>query len=69
VAWREVSDGATLRRDVPAYGGGGAAADDVIGAPTFVIHGARFDGDWRDVEQFAAVIEEAGARSELGAVR
>jgi hypothetical protein len=32
VLWRDVSDGATLRRDVPAHGGGGTAAAAVIGA-------------------------------------
>jgi protein-disulfide isomerase len=35
----------------------------VNGTPTFFINGARFDGNWPDVEQFAAALEaEAVAR-------
>ncbi|HEX6051043.1 MAG TPA: redoxin domain-containing protein [Gemmatimonadaceae bacterium] len=41
----------------------------VNGTPTFFINGERFDGDWRDVAQFSAAIEEAAARSEMVAVR
>ena len=35
----------------------------VNGTPTFFIDGERFDGDWRDVEAFAAAIEHAAAVS------
>lgn len=34
----------------------------VNGTPTFFINGKRFDGDWRDLEQFATAIERAGGR-------
>jgi protein-disulfide isomerase len=37
----------------------------VNATPTFFINGERFDGDWRDVEQLAAAIEEAAAGSTL----
>jgi protein-disulfide isomerase len=40
----------------------------VNGTPTFFIDGERIDGDWRDIEQFAAAIEEAAARSTAVAV-
>jgi len=35
----------------------------VNGTPTFFIDGERFDGDWRDVEAFAAAIEHAADNS------
>jgi peroxiredoxin/protein-disulfide isomerase len=35
----------------------------VNGTPTFFIDGERFDGDWRDIEEFAAAIERAAANS------
>jgi peroxiredoxin/predicted DsbA family dithiol-disulfide isomerase len=35
----------------------------VNGTPTFFINGERFDGDWRDIEQLAAAIEQAAADS------
>ena len=41
----------------------------VNATPTFFINGERFDGDWRDLDQLAAAIEEAAARSTLVAAR
>ena len=35
----------------------------VNGTPTFFIDGQRFDGDWRDIEQLTAAIEQAAASS------
>ena len=35
----------------------------VNGTPTFYIDGKRFDGDWRDIDQFAAAIDAAAASS------
>lgn len=34
----------------------------VRGTPTFFINDQRFDGNWRDVDQLAAAIEEAASR-------
>ncbi|HEX3927073.1 MAG TPA: thioredoxin domain-containing protein [Gemmatimonadales bacterium] len=33
----------------------------VNGTPTFFINGARFEGNWTDIEEFAAALEAAGA--------
>ena len=41
----------------------------VNGTPTFFINGERFDGDWRDIVQFAAAIEHVAARSASVAIR
>ncbi len=43
----------------------GGVRSGVNATPTFFINGERFDGDWRDVEQLAAAIEEAAAGSTL----
>ncbi len=37
--------------------------DGVNGTPTFFIDGERFDGDWRDIDEFATAIEHAAANS------
>jgi protein-disulfide isomerase len=37
----------------------GGVRSGVNGTPTFFINGTRFDGDWSDVESFAAVLLEA----------
>jgi peroxiredoxin/predicted DsbA family dithiol-disulfide isomerase len=47
----------------------GGVRSGVNATPTFFINGERFDGDWRDIEQFAAAIEEAAASSTLVAAR
>jgi protein-disulfide isomerase len=36
----------------------------VNGTPTFYINGERFEGDWTDVEAFAAALEEAAQPAE-----
>ena len=41
----------------------------VNGTPTFFINGERYDGDWRDSEQFARAIEDAAASSATVALR
>lgn len=41
----------------------------VNGTPTFFINGERFDGDWRDIDQFAAAIDAAGFDSRMVATR
>jgi protein-disulfide isomerase len=41
----------------------------VNGTPTFFINGDRFDGDWRDIEQLAAAIEDAAASSNMMRIR
>jgi peroxiredoxin/protein-disulfide isomerase len=41
----------------------------VNGTPTFFINGARFDGDWRDIDQFALAIEHAAMDTQLAAMR
>jgi peroxiredoxin/predicted DsbA family dithiol-disulfide isomerase len=38
----------------------------VNATPTFFINGERFDGDWRDIEQLAAAIEEAADSTPVG---
>jgi protein-disulfide isomerase len=40
----------------------------VSSTPTFFINGERFDGDWRDIVQFAAAIERAAASSATVAI-
>jgi protein-disulfide isomerase len=35
----------------------------VNGTPTFFIDGERFDRDWRDIDEFAAAIEQAAENS------
>ena len=37
----------------------------VNGTPTFFIDGERFDGDWRDIEQLTAAIDQAAASSRV----
>lgn len=39
----------------------------VNGTPTFFINGERFDGNWMDVEGFAAVLREVADAAEAGA--
>jgi protein-disulfide isomerase/peroxiredoxin len=41
----------------------------VNATPTFFINGERFDGDWRDLDQLAAAIEEAASSSTLVVAR
>jgi protein-disulfide isomerase/peroxiredoxin len=41
----------------------------VNATPTFFINGERFDGDWRDIDQLAAAIDDAGASSVLVGAR
>ncbi|MEO8274777.1 MAG: thioredoxin domain-containing protein [Thermoanaerobaculia bacterium] len=36
----------------------------VNGTPTFFIHGERFDGNWGDVDEFAAALEDAASSPE-----
>lgn len=43
----------------------GGVRSGVNATPTFFINGERFDGDWRDVDELAAAIEEAAASSTL----
>jgi protein-disulfide isomerase len=47
----------------------GGVRSGVNATPTFFINGERFDGDWRDIDEFAAAIEEAAGRSTLVAAR
>lgn len=43
----------------------GGVRSGVNATPTFFINGERFDGDWRDIDRFAAAIEEAAASTTL----
>ena len=47
----------------------GGVRSGVNATPTFFINGERFDGDWREIDQLAAAIEEAAASSTLVAAR
>ena len=38
----------------------------VNGTPTFFVNGARFDGDWTDVDAFAAALERAAQAASVG---
>ena len=39
----------------------GGVRSGVNGTPTFFVNGTRFDGDWSDVDAFAAALEESAA--------
>ena len=43
----------------------GGVRSGVNATPTFFINGERFDGDWREIDQFATAIEDAAASSTL----
>ena len=58
---RDVAAGAHVARVEADFAGG--VRSGVNGTPTFFIDGARFDGDWRDLEAFAAALERAAGAS------
>jgi protein-disulfide isomerase len=42
-----------------------AAADGVVGTPTFFLNGRRFDGDWSDADTFTAALHAAAREGAL----
>ncbi|HEY0777120.1 MAG TPA: DsbA family protein [Gemmatirosa sp.] len=64
------ADAAAVARDVAADAAGervdadfaGGVRSGVNGTPTFFVNGARYDGDWTDVDAFAAALARAAGR-------
>lgn len=44
----------------------GGVHSGVNGTPTFFINGTRFDGDWRDAEEFTRALKEAAGEALVG---
>jgi protein-disulfide isomerase len=45
----------------------GGVRSGVNGTPTFFINGERFDGDWRDIDAFAAALYQAATEARVPA--
>ena len=58
---RDLASDAHVERIQADFSGG--VRSGVNGTPTFFVNGARFDGDWTDVDAFAAALERAATEA------
>ena len=61
---RDLESGAHVERVEADFSGG--VRSGVNGTPTFFVNGARYDGDWTDVDAFAAALERAAQAASVG---